>query len=617
MDALRPPEDHEVGIAVGTTYTMHLEAALMAPAAFAIFSDPSGRRNEHFEPLTLIESLHRHSEKTTVFFQAGQASVPKKRRLFALMEEMLIPVTAPRGGVFHPKVWAVRFDKPEQNSLYRFICTSRNLTFDRSWDTVLVLESVDDESPSAQLSDLSQFIRNLPGLATTPLPKPREATINSFANELELVRGGLPAPFTDLRAHLFGTDHGKRVDTSFEFPGDAEKLLVVSPFLTKERLRKFDVPKEGSTLITEPQQINLHGATIDEQFGRVFQLAPEAIIADLEVPNPAPSADSLSGGELQEIGRPTFAGLHAKLFVFDHPAGTSIFTGSANATTAAFTKNVEILIELIGPTKTLGVDAILNPDATDSLPFFSFLIEVPRHRELEDSEDELDTDERRLLDEARRSIASLRIQSRATTRKGTEEPDNSYRLHFLSSESPQFSDQIEWKIRPLTQQPSQNLIMAAPSKIDSAFDVTFLEITSFLVHELKLGSESISFVTPTNLVEQPEDRTQRLYKELVGDANRFMAYLLLLLSDRESHNIDVRRIIDEIERPSANSSSAGFEAPLLEAMLRTLDRDPYRLTQVHQILAGLPSDESGDSFLPPEFYAAWDPIWDFAKGQSE
>ena len=56
-------------------------------------------------------------------------------------------------------------------------------------------------------------------------------------------------------------------------------------------------------------------------------------------------------------------GLHAKLFVAERARRAHLFLGSANATDPAFTGNVEILVELIGSTKSLGVDALLDKNS--------------------------------------------------------------------------------------------------------------------------------------------------------------------------------------------------------------------------------------------------------------
>ena len=53
-------------------------------------------------------------------------------------------------------------------------------------------------------------------------------------------------------------------------------------------------------------------------------------------------------------------GLHAKLYVADEGWNARVFTGSANATRAAFNRNVEFLVELRGKKSRCGVAAMLG-----------------------------------------------------------------------------------------------------------------------------------------------------------------------------------------------------------------------------------------------------------------
>ena len=59
----------------------------------------------------------------------------------------------------------------------------------------------------------------------------------------------------------------------------------------------------------------------------------------------------------RDPGQP-LVGLHAKVFAFEKGSRARVFLGSANATGAAFTRNLEILVELIGSSGKLGIDAL-------------------------------------------------------------------------------------------------------------------------------------------------------------------------------------------------------------------------------------------------------------------
>jgi hypothetical protein len=61
----------------------------------------------------------------------------------------------------------LRFAAPDQPVVYRFLCLSRNLTFDRSWDTILLLEGrlLEQEKEIAVNRPLSDFVAAVPELA--------------------------------------------------------------------------------------------------------------------------------------------------------------------------------------------------------------------------------------------------------------------------------------------------------------------------------------------------------------------------------------------------------------------------------------------------------------------
>jgi hypothetical protein len=110
VDALRPPQGSSLDLAVATTFTLDLDALLVAPLAFALYdwaTDPEGRP----DPLALLEALRRHADRLTVFCQAGEIGFRNDYRpLLVLVEDSVVPVAAPNpGGIFHPKLWVLRF----------------------------------------------------------------------------------------------------------------------------------------------------------------------------------------------------------------------------------------------------------------------------------------------------------------------------------------------------------------------------------------------------------------------------------------------------------------------------------------------------------------------------
>ena len=145
LDALRPPEGYSFDLAVGTTYTLDLLALLAVPLAFTFRDAQDGDGQLAADPLALLESARRHTGRIVLFCHGGQTSVPRSRQpALAFLEQSVVTALPPRvdetQAVFHPKAWALRYAAPDKPARYRLVCQSRNLTFDASWDTSLVLE---------------------------------------------------------------------------------------------------------------------------------------------------------------------------------------------------------------------------------------------------------------------------------------------------------------------------------------------------------------------------------------------------------------------------------------------------------------------------------------------
>jgi hypothetical protein len=165
INAMRPPAGFRFDAAMAVTFTLDLRALLAAPAAFALTcADGMATDDPSQTPIELLHAIRAHAGNITVFSQAGEIALPPAQKVFAFLERCVVPVAAPRRGVVHPKVWALRYRDTEHpsGSRLRVLCASRNLTFDTSWDTVLRLdESADDDG--CELHPVSSLFEALLG----------------------------------------------------------------------------------------------------------------------------------------------------------------------------------------------------------------------------------------------------------------------------------------------------------------------------------------------------------------------------------------------------------------------------------------------------------------------
>src|SRR3954453_14757886 len=86
LDALRPPPEYRLDRAVGTSYSLDLEALLLCPLAFAFFESADDEGSP--APVALLAAVRQHAERIDLFCQAGQIAVPREyRRVAAYLED--------------------------------------------------------------------------------------------------------------------------------------------------------------------------------------------------------------------------------------------------------------------------------------------------------------------------------------------------------------------------------------------------------------------------------------------------------------------------------------------------------------------------------------------------
>src|SRR4051794_17676236 len=127
---LAPPPDYAVTGAVATSYC--LDFAALTAACIALGGSDIVDESRPPNRGELLRAITRLSKRLLVV--TNQAMIDfdedgRRRRLGALLDRCIRAVGT-SNAAFHPKVWVLRFDRVSgrASSLYRFICSSRNLT---------------------------------------------------------------------------------------------------------------------------------------------------------------------------------------------------------------------------------------------------------------------------------------------------------------------------------------------------------------------------------------------------------------------------------------------------------------------------------------------------------
>ena len=597
LEALRPPAGYHLDVAVCTTYSLDLMALLVAPLAFTFF-DWEGEDGEPTrDPNALLESIRRNMDRIHLFCQAGQIAIPGSYKpLFSYLESAIHEVRPHRpGGVFHPKVWVLRYSAEGDAPLYRLLCASRNLTFDRSWDTLLVLDGVAGSKNHAHNAPLARFIEALPQLAVQGMDEAVTNPIRELAEDIRRVEFELPPHIDELHFWPLGLPGGEDL---WPFPAQAERGLVIAPFLGANTLSRLNVSGE-QTLVS---RIDSLGMLNEKQLAGYETLAlsdgADLEAEDLVREDTAPEEDGM------------LSGLHAKLFAFDVDGQGLVWTGSANATSAAFHRNVEFLVEMRGQSRHMGVEAILSPShkgvsvLRDLLePFTPVAGAGP------------DTGQQ-AVDQALITLRQFVVeQGFAVTVRQTDEDVFAMDVLPANVGAPP-EGEFELYCWPLTlrQEAAAQRLEPGSGMQPSFAGLSFEALTTFFAFEGRVvaGGQTgtCRFVLNLPGTGFPGNRRQRLLQYLLSDRGQVMRYLWLLLAEDGTLSLgDITGAAGSAT--GGDGAENGFHAdmPMLEPLVRALERSPDKLDQVARFVTELQGTEEGRALLPGDFDRIWIPLW--------
>lgn len=595
-ECLEAPEDYRFDHGVATTFTLDLEALLLLP--FTLATRHSEDRDALLlDPVALLESLRATSDRLTVFHHAGYIKVPNKAHaLFGLLEDSVVPTTpTTNGGIFHPKVWLLRFVHVDDESpMLRAVVLSRNLTFARTWDTVLCFDGWPTGNRVRDSYGLRDLIAALPDLARTDLSDERRRLIAELTDEIGRTRFEAPQPFHEaVRFHALGL--GAKFEPAVE--GHGKRMLCISPFLTGDAIaRAKQLADTKHILVSRPFALDMVGkAAVADWDCRVLTDAVETgDTADDEPPT----------GELSRHA--PMRGLHAKaVAVEDHQRRVTWWIGSANLTGPAWDGgNVELMVELRGTAKHAGIDRFLESG-------FDKLLEpwTPGDGDPEEAAHEAAV---HLAEEARRELVAAGLRLRC------EGEGDAW--HLTLEGVPDLPTDVAGSAWPISLNQGPYGRALAPT-LEWA-PVSVVSLSSIVAFELTGTYQgvdgSIRFALQLPHEGFPEDRHAHIVRHIVSTRAGFLRYLRLLLAatSGELSVLGLDALTDAAEPVDNSTGRSGvFDDVLLEELVRTLSREPSRLDAIDRLIADLSKTEAGRGLIPPELLTLWSTIRE-VRGQT-
>jgi len=579
VNSLRPPPGYVFSSGLATTYSLDLTTLLSVPLHLALRSNDD--RNAMLQDgVALLEALRRTTDRLSIFCQQGRICAPNLPHvLYGLLESCVVEVTAPHGGVFHPKLWVLRFERPAapDDVVLRLLVLSRNLTGDRSWDLSLSLDGTPGKRTVAQNRPLADLVAALPDLAASqPVARIRENS-RMLADELRHTTWTeLPGAFEDLAFHTLGI---KQRSWS---PRPSKRLAVISPFVTASALHALAAStQEAVVLVSRPDELARASKASLAKFGALKVLHEGAETDDGD--------DALAAERLTR-------GLHAKAYIAEIGWDTTLYLGSANATNASLVAgtNIEILAELTGK-RSRGIDSFLGDDGLrEYLTEFEPPAVPPPLSVEEQAEKIIDGVRSELM------LAGIRLSCSAAD-------EDAWDLRIFAKRNIKLKQIESIRIWPISL-PKDRAVDGAP--LATASEVLIprcatASITGFVAFELTtaLCSHAVCFVLNLPVDNMPEGRGAAVLRTIVANREGFLRYLLLLLQDMD----ELPSIGDLVSALGGRWNAAGSldGLPLLEELTRAYSRNPGRLDSVRQLVEQLNATSEGHEIIPAEFMDLW------------
>lgn len=569
-ELLRPPPGFRLSHAVGTTFTLTLETALAVPLSLM----DSGTIAD--DAVGILSAVRRAVDRIDVFAQAGYVGLGATSDLVTVLEPMIHPVIMPTGRLFHPKVWFLEFTNGDERSC-RFVCSSRNLTDDRTWDAVVAL----DGEPADRADEINDgMVRLLRWLVseerTAPrMPDARRARIDTLAESWRTIRWEHPEHVRRLAVHVAGVG----TDTAPSL--DGVRALIVSPFVTDDGLSRLRA-RHGydTTLVSRPEQLDrLNPPSFDRLSMRILDDFVD---------------QALTGSEAGEAATTALTGLHAKIVVHDRAGGGStVLIGSANATGPAWSSNVEVMVQLDGPTKQFGVEPI-------SAALAPLLEEYATEGGAMASDDER---AERDLDSALHMIATTRL----TLRVQGDDPHSA--SVWADSTAPAIPEGLALSWRLLTQ---TDVVTGAFPQATSPHlfgPLALAEITPFLVVMLEDAvGRRCQTVVMAEIVDDVPGRQDAIVATHLTEPGAFARFIRLMLQQSGQAGETTDASFPSF-RSAFGSGVAEDGSGLLELLVRAAATNRHALADISGVLSHLSADERSTA-LPPGFGEVWESVID-------
>jgi hypothetical protein len=569
---LAPPVNYKLDFAIGTTYSLDLDALVGACIALGLAEETDSDLMKN--PVCLLEALRATGDKVALFCEGGQIHLPGNvTSLYILLEKMVFPVTTTkRKGVakypsFHPKFWLIRYVDEKNNYLYRVVILSRNLTFDRSWDATFCMDGKKASAETAKNNPVGDFISYLiKQLPKTEYAAEKQKKMNAVIRELKNVQFSLDSKeFTDFDFIPFGISNQYGCDQKLLYTlleDSFHEVFIMSPFLSSGVIKNFN---ERSKYMEHAEYVLITRAS------ELGKLKPSDC-SNFEIytmKDAVVDGEGLISEESSDIQKQD---IHAKIYMLRKGSDSSLYLGSLNASHNALHGNIEFMIKLYSKNRYLNLtklkESLFGTDESES-PFQLAQFNNKQVDEIEEKANALDD----IIKDINRKALGAVIK------------ENGERFDVSVSFEPVDSE-YEISVSPLL---SKKTATIAETVMFTDLELT--QLSEFYKISVTDGNQTVSRVIMIPTENMPDDREKAVVSSVVNDKKCFYRYIAFLLGD----NLVVSALESMDMNEGGSSASQNHNKPiqlpaLYEKMLHTAATNPERFKEIEYLINSISSD---------------------------
>lgn len=581
---LAPPAGYNLDFAVGTTYSLNLDALVGASLALGLSEETDSELMNN--PVCLLEALRSTGDNVALFCEGGQIHMPNRvTPLYILLEKMVFSVKTPkRKGIaaypsFHPKFWLIRYRNNDGDLRYRVIVLSRNLTFDRNWDIAYYMDGHVTEDTTDKNEPVCDFLRYLAAqLPNTESGKDKARKIRALIRELpNVIFEPAEKAFYDYEFIPNGVRRASggvyQFDETDLFKDTFHEILIISPFLSGGVIRDFN-DRNTRSLINDARYMLI---TREMSLGR---LKPEDVshFQIYTMRDAVIDGETAISDESQEIQKQD---IHAKIYMIRKYSSSDLYLGSLNASHNAVYGNIEFMIRLRSKRRYLELDKLAaslfgtEKDGSDN-PFQEVTLQTAIIEEEDEPTKALDA----VVKEINRSNPSAVVYPE-------DEEYYSASVHFEACDTKGY----QISIRPLLSRRTEEFLR------DVLFTrLTITQLSEFYVIGVSDGEQTVEriLIIPTDGL--PDDREKQVVSSVVNDRDCFYRYIAFLLGDDSI--LSMLEINNAGVEADDTMSRQVYHVPALyEKMLQTAAVNPEKFKGIEYLMKTISEDE----IIPEDF----------------